>query len=478
MASPMLEFGTVCGGRQESSGQWLNVTNPFHGKLVGRVALASAQRVEKILQQTHATRIDLTRRQRADVLLSMADAIDTRRDVVARMITDEAGLCLRDTAYEAVRVGDVLRFSAARALEDESEVYPCDITPHGRSRRIYTMREPLRLVCAITPFNHPMNQVIHKVAPAIAVGTPVVLKPSEKTPLSAYWLAQLALDCGLPDNAFNVVNGDLAEIAPLLIQGEHVEMVTFTGSSTVGRQVAADAGYKRLILELGGSSPLLVLEDADVDEAVDIAMAGIFKNSGQRCTAIRRLLVHRSLADRFAEDLASRTAELNCGDPYDSTTDMGTVIDEAAARVLEARVDEAVAAGARVLQGNHREGALYSPTVVDAVENDFPLVRSESFGPIASILRFDTLEEALAIANDTEYGLSSGVVSQHWPSIQRCISGIEAGTVNINEAPSYRLEWTPFGGIKSSGLGYKEGVIETMKAMTYVKTYSLPWDRP
>ena len=243
-------------------------------------------------------------------------------------------------------------------------------------------------------------------------------------------------------------------------------------------EIAADAGYKRLILELGGSSPLLVLEDADVEEAVDIAMAGIFKNSGQRCTAIRRLLVHRSLADRFAEGLAAKTAELSYGDPYDSTTDMGTVIDETAARLLEARVDEAVAAGARVLQGNHREGALYSPTVVDGVENDFPLVRSESFGPIASILRFDTLDEALAIANDTEYGLSSGVVSQHWPSIQRCISGIEAGTVNINEAPSYRLEWTPFGGIKSSGLGYKEGVIETMKAMTYVKTYSLPWDRP
>ncbi len=440
--------------------------------------MTSAERVGEILEQTYSTRIELTRRQRADVLESMADAIDTRRDEVAQMITHEAGLCLKDTTYEAGRVGDVLRFAAARALEDDSEVFPCDITPHGRSRRIYTMREPLHLVSAITPFNHPMNQVAHKVAPAIAVGTPVVLKPSEKTPLSAYWLAQLSLDCGLPPNAFNVVNGTLAEIAPLLIQHERVEMVTFTGSSEVGRRIASDAGYKRLVLELGGSSPLLVLEDADVEEAVAISLAGIFKNSGQRCTAIRRLVVHRSLADSFAEQLASRTAQLSCGDPYDSTTDMGTVIDEAAAQRLEARVNEAVAAGARVLTGHRRDGALYWPTVVDRVENDFPLVRSESFGPIASILRFDDLDEALAIANDTEYGLSSGVVSQHWPSIQRCISEIEAGTVNVNEAPSYRLEWTPFGGVKSSGLGYKEGVIETMKAMTYVKTYSLPWDRP
>ncbi|MDP7633899.1 MAG: aldehyde dehydrogenase family protein, partial [Candidatus Latescibacteria bacterium] len=293
-----------------------------------------------------------------------------------------------------------------------------------------------------------------------------------------YWLGQLALDCGLPANALNVINGPLAEIAPLLVQHERVEMVTFTGSSAIGRQIAEQAGYKRLILELGGSSPLLVLEDADVEAAVEIAMAGIFKNSGQRCTAIRRLVVHRSLADRFAESLAAATAQLTCGDPYDEATDMGTVIDEDAARLLESRVSGAVKAGARVLTGNRREGALYWPTVVDQVENDYDLVRSESFGPIASILRFDDLSEALAIANDTEYGLSSGVVSQHWPSIQACISGIEAGTVNVNEAPSYRLEWTPFGGIKASGLGYKEGVIETMKAMTYVKTYSLPWDRP
>lgn len=474
----MREYGTIVGGRQETSGEWLDVASPFHGDVVGRVALATASRVGQIIEETHAARIELTRRQRADVLQAMAEAIETRRDEVARMITDEAGLCLKDSTYEAGRVSDVLRFSAARALEDDSEVFPCDITPHGRPRRIYTMRQPLRLVTAITPFNHPMNQVAHKVAPAIAVGAPVLLKPSEKTPLSAYWLAQLALDCGLPPDALNVVNGHLEQIAPLLVSHERVEMVTFTGSSLVGRQIADRAGYKRLVLELGGSSPLLVLADAQVETAVDIAMAGIFKNSGQRCTAIRRLLVHRSLADDFADQLSSRVEELVCGDPYDPVTDMGTVIDVAAAQTLQERVEDAVQRGGRVLAGHRRDGALYAPTVVDGVANDFPLVQAESFGPIAAILRFDELDEGIAMANDTEYGLSSGVVSDHWPSIQRCISGIDAGTVNVNEAPSYRLEWTPFGGIKSSGLGYKEGVIETMKAMTYVKTYSLPWDRP
>jgi aldehyde dehydrogenase (NAD+) len=474
----VLEFGTIAGGCQELADDWLEVRSPWSGDVVGRVVSASPGRVENILQQTHATRTELSRRQRADVLEGMARIVEARRDEVSRMITDESGLCLQDTSYEAGRVVDVLKFAAAKALDDDSEVFPCDITPHGRPRRIYTTRHPLRLVSAITPFNHPMNQVAHKVAPAIATNTPVVLKPSEKTPLSAYWLAQVALDAGLPADSLNVVNGPIADVADLLVTHDLVDMVTFTGSSQIGRQIAGRAGYKRLVLELGGSSPLLVLEDADVDEAVDIAMAGIFKNSGQRCTAIRRFLVHRSLADAFAQLLAHRAEALTCGDPYNPATNMGTVIDSEAARRIEQRVQATVDRGARVLCGHQRQEALYPPTVVDGVDNDHPLVREETFGPVASILRFDTLDEAIHMANDTDYGLSSGVVSDHWPSIQRCISEIDAGTVNIREAPGYRLEWTPFGGIKASGLGYKEGVIETMKAMTWVKTYSLPWDRP
>lgn len=474
----MLEFGSVRDGRQHSGDRWLEVRSPWSGQVVGRVALCDASQVEAALQASADTRVRLTRRERADVLNAMATAVSERRDEVSRMITAESGLCRKDTTYEAGRVMDVLRFSAARALEDDSEVYPCDITPHGRQRRIYTTRQPLRLVSAITPFNHPMNQVAHKIAPAIASNTPVVLKPSEKTPLSAYWLAQVALDAGLPANAFNVVTGDIAEVAGLLVTHDLVDMVTFTGSSQIGRQIASQAGYKRLVLELGGSSPLLVLADADVDEAVDIAMAGIFKNSGQRCTAIRRIIVHRSLADRFDAQLAERTTALRFGDPDDPETDVGTVIDEQAAMQIEQRVQATLDKGAQLLCGHRRSGALYAPTVLTSVDNDHPLVREETFGPVAAILRFDELDEAIRIANDTEYGLSSGVVSDHWPSIQRCISEIDAGTVNIREAPGYRLEWTPFGGIKASGLGYKEGVIETMKAMTWVKTYSLPWDQP
>lgn len=464
--------------RQECGGDWLEVRSPWSGDVVGRVSSVSLQRAGEIVQQTRATHVTLSRRQRADVLEGMARIVEQHRDEVSRMITAEAGLCRKDTQYEAGRVVDVLKFAAMKALDDDSEVFPCDITPHGRPRRIYTTRQPLGLVSAITPFNHPMNQVAHKVAPAIATNTPVLLKPSEKTPLSAYWLAQAALDAGLPADALNVINGPTPEIGELLVTHDLVDMVTFTGSSEIGRHIASRAGYKRLVLELGGSSPLLVLDDADVDEAVDIAVAGIFKNSGQRCTAIRRLIVHRSLAEAFATCLADRAMALVCGDPCDLDTDMGTVIDEEAARRIEQRVQATLDQGARLLCGHRRQGALYPPTVVDDVDNSHPLVRDETFGPVAAIIRFDTLDEAIRIANDTIYGLSAGVVSNHWPAIQRCISEIDAGTVNVNEAPGYRLEWTPFGGVKASGLGYKEGVIETMKAMTWVKTYSLPWDRP
>jgi phosphonoacetaldehyde dehydrogenase len=273
------------------------------------------------------------------------------------------------------------------------------------------------------------------------------------------------------------VQGDVSKPEDLVTHAA-VQMITFTGSTAVGKRIAAIAGYKRLVLELGGSSALLVLADADPEKAAAIAQVGTFKNSGQRCTAIRRLLVHESIADEFARSLTERTEKIKFGDPYDPKNDMGTVISEKAAIEIERRVELSIAKGAKLLVGHRRSRASYAPTVLDFVTNDSPVVACETFGPVAPIIRFRTLDEAIQIANDTEFGLSGGVVSDHWPFIQRVITELETGTVNVNEAPSYRLEWSPFGGIKSSGLGYKEGVIEAMKSMTYVKTYSLPWSTP
>lgn len=472
------EYGSIIGGQEIKSGKWIDVFNPYTNKKVGRVASASIEVVDKALEETYNAKLTLTRYERQAILNKMADAVDERVDVISRLITDEAGLSLKDTKYEASRVADVLRFSAIKALDDDSQVFPCDVSKNGKNRRIYTTRQPLHLISAITPFNHPMNQVIHKIGPAIATNNTVILKPSERTPLSAYYLAKLALDCGLPPHALNVINGSIQETAKKLVEDDRISLVSFTGSSEIGKLIARNSGYKKVVLELGGSSAMLVLEDADIDEAVEITINGTFKNSAQRCTAIRRLLVHESIADSYAEKLTAAVAKIKYGDPYNPENDMGTVIHEDAAIEMEKRVNAAIKSGAKCLIGNHREGAVFAPTVLDHVKNDFEVVAKETFGPVAPIIRFKTLDEAIDIANDTPYGLSGAVVSNHWPSIQRVIEELETGTVNVNEAPSYRLEWTPFGGVKDSGLGYKEGVIEAMKAYTYVKTYSLPWDRP
>ncbi len=474
----MREFGSIIAGKQEVSGRWIEIRNPWSNEVVGRVAAADRAATLAAIERTRARKVTLSRHERHELLNAIAARLENDAGAVARMITDESGLCLKDTKYEVARASDVLRFAAVQTLLDDSEVFPCDVSRTGRARRIYTMRQPWSLLAAITPFNHPLNQVVHKIAPAIATNNTTILKPSLLTPLSAYYIVQLALDCGMPPDMINVISGAAQEVAEPLVASELVDMVTFTGSAAVGRRILSLAGYKRVVLELGGSSAMLVLADADVSLAADIAVTGVFKNSGQRCTAIRRLLVHESVADQFARLLAERASALRHGDPYDPGTDVGTVISEAAAREIEQRVNDSAARGAKLLAGNRRSGAVYPPTVLDFVRNDHPLVASETFGPVAPIIRFKSLDEAIAIANDTAFGLSGALVSNHWPSIQRVITELETGTVNVNEAPSYRLEWSPFGGIKSSGLGYKEGVIDAMRSMTWVKTYSLPWDQP
>ena len=474
----MREYGSIIGGSQVASGSWIDVRNPYSGVLVGRVASADRVTTEQVLRRARSADVHLQRFERHEVLNRMAACLEGQATDVSRMITDESGLCLKDTQYEVQRASDVLRFAAIESLRDDSEVFPCDVSRVGRARRIYTMRQPLHLIAAITPFNHPLNQVVHKIAPAIATNNKTILKPSQFSPLSAYYVTQLALECGMPPDMVNVLSGPTEDVAETIAGSPLVDMITFTGGTATGKRIAAIAGYKRLVLELGGSSAMLVLADADPVQAAGIAVAGVFKNSGQRCTAIRRLLVHESLADQFVRLLAERVQSLKFGDPYDPAMDVGTVISEQAAAEIERRVELSVKQGARVVIGHSRRGAVYAPTILDHVRNEHAIVACETFGPVAPVIRFRTLDQEIHVANDTEFGLSGAVISNHWPSIQRVITELETGTVNVNEAPSYRLEWSPFGGIKSSGLGYKEGVIEAMKSMTYVKTYSLPWDKP
>jgi phosphonoacetaldehyde dehydrogenase len=475
-ARPPIRETLRIAGQKVSRDRLIEVRHPYDGSLAGTVAKATLEDVKRALEIAQSFRSPLTRYDRYQILMKAGAIVAARREELARLITLESGLCLRDSQYEVGRAADVLLFAANQTLVDDGEVFSCDLTAHGKRRKIYTTREPLLgAIVAITPFNHPLNQVIHKVAPAVATNNRVVLKPSEKTPLSALALADIFYEAGLPPEMLSVLTGDPAEIADELLTSAHVDLVTFTGGVSIGKAIAAKAVYKRQVLELGGNDPIIVLDDADLEEAAALAASGSYKNSGQRCTAVKRILVQESVADRFVDLLIEKTRAVKYGDPFDPAMDMGTVIDEAAARRFEAVVKEAVSEGARLLLGNVRRGALYSPTVLDRVAPAMTVVRHETFGPVSPVIRFKTVDEAIAIANGTAYGLSSSLCTNRIDLITRFIQELHVGSVNVREVPGYRLEMTPFGGIKDSGLGYKEGVLEAMKSYCNTKTYSLPW---
>ncbi|SEB15092.1 phosphonoacetaldehyde dehydrogenase [Paraburkholderia sartisoli] len=464
-------------GERARRDRTLDVFDPYTGLRVGAVPLASVDDVRGAFEYAAAYQSKLTRYERSRILERAAELVRERTEEASDLISLESGLSKQDSRYEIGRVADVLKFSSIETLRDDGQSFSCDLTPHGKKRRVFTQREPLAgVIVAITPFNHPMNQVAHKVAPAIATNNCVLLKPSEKVPLSAYYLADILYEAGLPSPMLQVVTGDPREIADELVTNPRAELVTFTGGVAIGKHIAARAGYRRVVLELGGNDPLIVLEDADLERAATLAVQGSYKNSGQRCTAVKRMLVQKSVAARFTELVVEKTLAWVYGNPFDSANQMGTVIDEAAAMFFESRVNEAVAQGARLLVGNQRRGALYSPTVLDHVDPSMALVREETFGPVSPVITFDTLDDAIRISNGTAFGLSSGVCTNRQDAIIRFVNELRVGTVNVWEVPGYRSELTPFGGIKDSGLGYKEGVQEAMKSFTNLKTFSLPWE--
>ena len=463
-------------GADRGGDRVISVHNPFTRECIGTVPKATLDEVRRAFEIAKNYKSRLTRFERSNILNQAAALVRERTAAIAALISSEAGISMKDAVYEAGRVADVLMFGANECLRDDGQTFSCDITPHGRKRRVHTLREPLLgVISAITPFNHPMNQVAHKVVPSVATNNRMVLKPSEKVPLSALLFADLLYEAGLPPPMLSMITGDPKEIADELLTNPNVDLITFTGGVPIGKYIATKAGYRRIVLELGGNDPIIVMDDADLDEASSLAVQGSYKNSGQRCTAVKRMLVHEAVAARFTELVVEKSRAWSYGDPSDPKVEMGCVIDEAAARLFEARVNEAVAQGARLLLGNRREGALYSPTVLDRVDPSMTLVREETFGPVSPIIAFRNVDHAIAIANGTAYGLSSSVCTNRMDAITRFVNELHVGTVNVREVPGYRLELTPFGGIKDSGLGYKEGVQEAMKSFTNLKTYSLPW---
>ena len=466
-------------GKKVDAEKVIEVEYPFTGDVIGTVPAGNAEHAKQALDIAANFTPKLTRYERQKILQNTAELLVKRKDEISDMITMELGLSKQDSLYEVGRAFDVFSLTAQLCIYDDGEIFSCDLTPHGKARKIFTIREPLTAISAITPFNHPLNMVAHKIAPSIATNNCTVCKQTELTPMTAMLLADILYEAGLPPEMFSVVTGWPDDIGLEMIQNPNIDLITFTGSVGVGKYIAEQAGYKRTVLELGGNDPLIVLNDLnddDLKKAVELAVTGATKNSGQRCTAVKRILCQNKIADRFVEMALERAKKIKFGDPMDSKTDLGTVVNAEAAQLFDKRVSMAAEDGAKILYHPGLEGALLPPIVIDHVNPKSELVMEETFGPVIPIIRVpDEDDEVITISNSTAFGLSSGVCTNNFMRAKKYIQNLNVGTVNIWEVPGYRIEMSPFGGIKDSGLGYKEGVIEAMKSFTNVKTFSLPW---
>lgn len=473
--------GMRIGGEAVFTDGTVPIKYPYTDEVVGYVPAGDASHAARAFEIAANYQSKLTRYERSEILKRAGEIIGERREYLAKWLTLELGICHQHAIYETRRAQDVFQFAAAEALKDDGEMFSCDLTHNGKDRKIFTKREPVRSISAITPFNHPLNMVSHKIAPSVATNNCMVCKPTELTPLTAITLADVLYDAGLPHEMFQIVTGWPQDIGDEMITNEHIDIITFTGGVPVGKMIAAKAAYKRAALELGGNDPLIIcndLSEADLEKAATIAVAGATGNSGQRCTAVKRILVQKSVADQFVPLVLEKARKIKFGDPQDPETELGCVIHKEAAEVFESRVLQAEKEGAEILYHPGRQGALLPPIVVDRVPHSSELVMEETFGPIVPIVRVpDNDEEVMAISNCTDFGLSSGVCTNSFHRMHAYIEGLNVGTVNIWEQPGYRIEMSPFGGIKDSGNGVKEGVIEAMKFFTTVKTFSLPWPR-
>ncbi|MBN9236679.1 MULTISPECIES: phosphonoacetaldehyde dehydrogenase [Phyllobacteriaceae] len=466
-------------GRKVDADDVIEVRYPWNDTVAGTVPAGGAAHAREAFEIAAGYTSKLTRYERQKILLKTAELLNARKEEISDLVTLELGISKQDSLYEVGRAHDVFTLAGQMAIQDDGQIFSCDLTPHGKQRKIFTLREPLKAISAITPFNHPLNMVAHKVAPAVATNNCVVVKPTELTPITALVLADILYEAGLPPQMLSIVTGWPKDIGDEMITNPNIDLITFTGGVPVGKMIALKAGYRRQVLELGGNDPLIILNDLsddDLAKAADLAVAGATRNSGQRCTAVKRILVQEKVADRFVPLVLERARKIVFGDPMNLATQLGTVVHEKAAALFERRVHMAAEQGAEVLYNPGRKGALLPPIVVDRVPHSSELVMEETFGPIIPIIRAPDDDDALiALSNSTAFGLSSGVCTNDFRRMQKYISGLQVGTVNIWEVPGYRIEMSPFGGIKDSGNGYKEGVIEAMKSYTNVKTFSLPW---
>ncbi len=459
------------------NGEWLPgessviIKSPFDGASIGEVAVASRAQVALAIQAAEKAKPimrALSAYERGEILDKVADLFSKHRQEAANILSAEAAKPINAAMLEVDRTVQTYHFAADEARRLIGEMVPIDAAPGGKGRFGFTLQEPIGIIGAISPFNFPFNLVAHKVGPAIAAGNTVVLKPASQTPFSAYFTADLFHQAGLPAGALNVVTGSGSVIGEALVQDERVAMITFTGSPAVGKEIKAKAGLKKVTLELGSNSAVIIDQGVDLDTVVDRCVVGAFSFQGQICISLQRMYVHRSLYDALCRKMVVVTQKLQGGDPAKTSTDYSALISEKDAHRVQQWIEDAKATGATVLCGGERTGSMISPAILTNVDRGVKVSCREVFGPVVVIAAFDSLEEAIEQVNDSVYGLQAGIYTPLLDHALQAARKLQVGGVMINDIPTFRVDQMPYGGVKESGMG-REGLRYAVAEMTEVK---------
>ena len=461
-----LEKKLLLAGEWVETGDWVEVRSPYSGEVVGRVAKAGAAETRRAVDAAEAAmREPLPAHKRAEILVRVAGALGRRHEEAAQTIATEAGKPLKAARVEASRAMSTFTFAAVETRKLAGELVPMDASQAGAGKLAFTLRQPIGVVGAISPFNFPLNLVAHKIAPALAAGCAVVLKPASQTPFSALLLAELMTDADLPPGWLNVLVGPASEIGDVLVEDERVRAITFTGSGDVGWKLAERAPRKRVKLELGNATPVIVEADADLEDVATRLAANAFSFAGQSCISVQRIYVQRDAYDELVSHFVPKVEGLVVGDPLDEATDVGPLIDSGSRdRVLE-WIEEARAGGATILTGGDLDGELVRPTVIADAAPDLKVSCEEVFGPVCTIGAYDTLDEAIELANGTRYGLQAGIFTSSIKAALAAAQRLEFGGVTVNEAPTFRADQMPYGGVKDSG-NTREGPAYAVRELT------------
>ncbi len=470
-----MDYKLLIDGQWVDAGPLMEVKNKYDGRIVGTLPTARREDVEAAIdaaERAEDVMADMPAYKRAEILLKTAALLRERSDDLAKTIAAEAGKALKFARAEVERAISTFTIAAEEAKRLHGETIPLDAVPAGEGYFGFWTRRPVGVIAAISPFNFPLNLVAHKVAPALASGNTLVLKPASTTPLAAVKLCQILQEAGLPAGAINLVIGSGGTVGEWLVTDPRVDKITFTGSPEVGRHILSVAGIKKVTLELGNTSPVVVAPDADLDFVAKRCAVGAYYNSGQVCISVQRIYSEKNVYEPFSEKFVKATEAMVVGDPLDERVDVGPMIDSKEVDRIEDWVREAQTSGAKVLTGGKRDGTVYYPTVLSGVQEDMKVIAEEAFAPVASIISSDDFESALKQANDTKFGLQVGVFTNDINRVFKAVRRLNFGGVIVNDTPNFRADHMPYGGNRQSGLG-REGVKFAMEDMTNIQLVAI-----